>query len=146
MADWIRCKRGVLISALVPLLAITLAGCGITGGDVQSADRSFGDNARSIWDLFVPIFWLSVVIFVLVQGALIWAVIKFRYKDGDELPPQLHGNTKVEVAWTIAPAVILAVILVPTVITIADLASEPGGSSDGLNAQSTAIQTVLECG
>jgi cytochrome c oxidase subunit II len=125
MADWIRCRRGIVLGALAPLLALTLAGCGITGGQVQSANEIAGDNARAIWDLFVPIFWLSVVIFVLVQGALIWAVIKFRAKEGDPDPPQLHGNTKVEVAWTIAPAIILAVILVPTITTIADLASEP---------------------
>lgn len=128
MADWSRCKRGAIAGLVVPLLIIVLAGCGITGGQVQSADEIAGDNARSIWDLFVPIFWLSVVIFVLVQGALIWAVIRFRAKRADEVPPQLHGNTKVEVAWTIAPAVILAVILVPTVTTIADLASEPEDS------------------
>ncbi len=125
MAGWIRCGRRVVLGALVPLLALALAGCGITGGEVQSANETFADNAESIWNLFVPIFWLSVVIFVLVQGALIWAVIKFRYRDGDPPPPQLHGNTKVEVAWTIAPAVILAIILVPTITTIADLASEP---------------------
>lgn len=125
MADWIRCRRGIVLGALVPLLALTLTGCGITGGNIQSASETAGDNAGSIWGLFVPIFWLSVVIFVLVQGALIWAVIRFRYKDGDPVPPQLHGNTKVEVAWTIAPAVILAIILVPTITTIADLASEP---------------------
>jgi cytochrome c oxidase subunit II len=125
MADWIRCKRGIVLGTLVPLLALTLAGCGVTGGEVQSASELAGDNARSIWNLFVPIFWLSVVIFVLVQGALIWAVIRFRGKEGDPDPAQLHGNTKVEVAWTIAPAIILAVILVPTITTIADLASEP---------------------
>lgn len=125
MADLSRCKRGTIAGVLVPLLALILAGCGITGGEVQSANDVAGDNARTIWDLFVPIFWLSVVIFVLVQGALIWAVIRFRRKSEDEVPPQLHGNTKVEVAWTIAPAVILAVILVPTVTSIADLATEP---------------------
>jgi cytochrome c oxidase subunit II len=125
MADWIRCKRGVVLGTVVPLVAIVLAGCGITGGEVQSANETFGDNARKIWDLFVPIFWLSVVIFVLVQGALIWAVIRFRRRTEDEVPPQTHGNTRLEVAWTIAPALILAVILVPTIITIADLASEP---------------------
>jgi cytochrome c oxidase subunit II len=112
MADWIRYRRGMAVIASVPLLAIILAGCGITGGEAQSANETMGDNAARIWNLFVPIFWLSIVVFVLVQGALIWAVIKFRRKDGDEIPPQLHGNTKVEVAWTIAPAVILAVILV----------------------------------
>jgi cytochrome c oxidase subunit II len=125
MADLIRYRRGILLGAIVPLLALALAGCGITGGEAQSANVTVSDNARSIWNLFIPIFWLSVVIFVLVQGALIWAVIRFRYKEGDPLPPQLHGNTKVEVAWTIAPAIILAVILVPTITTIADLAREP---------------------
>jgi cytochrome c oxidase subunit II len=126
MADLIRCRRGIILGMLVPVLAFVLAGCsGITGGEFQSANETAGDNAGAIWNLFVPIFWLSVVIFVLVQGALIYAVIKFRYKEGDPAPAQLHGNTKVEIAWTIAPAIILAVILVPTITTIASLADEP---------------------
>jgi cytochrome c oxidase subunit II len=125
MADRIRWTRGALLAALFPLIVFILAGCSITGGELQSANVTRGDNAETIWNLFVPIFWLSVVVFVMVQGILIWAVIRFRRKPDSPTPPAIHGNTRLEIAWTIVPALILAVILVPTVMTIADLADEP---------------------
>ena len=41
------------------------------------------------------------------------------------MPPQIHGNTRLEIGWTIVPAVILAFVMVPTVATIWDLARKP---------------------
>ena len=45
-----------------------------------------------------------------------------RKDDEEHVPKQVHGNTRLEIMWTIAPAVLLAVVAVPTVITIFDLA------------------------
>jgi cytochrome c oxidase subunit 2 len=61
--------------------------------------------------------WATVV-FVLVEGALLFALFKFRERPGGGEPAQTHGNTQLEVVWTIIPAVILAFIAVPTVRTI----------------------------
>ena len=44
----------------------------------------------------------------------------------NENPKQIHGNTRLEIGWTIIPALLLAVIAVPTVGTIFDLAEDPG--------------------
>ena len=65
--------------------------------------------------------------FVLVQGAIIYTIFKFRRKKGEEPRPvrQIHGHTKLEIAWTIAPALILAGLAVPTVQTIFEHAEEP---------------------
>ena len=52
--------------------------------------------------------------------------IRFRHrKDRERMPAQIHGNTRLEIAWTIAPALILAVVMVPTVAVIWDLARKP---------------------
>lgn len=126
MASRSRYVRRVLILALAAMLVLLLSACSIVGGTPQSVNEPVGDNARKIWDLFVPIFWMSVIIFVIVQGILIVAVIKFRRKPGQPLPHAIHGNTKLEIAWTLAPALILAAIAVPTITTIADLARSPG--------------------
>ena len=62
--------------------------------------------------------------------ATVVLAIKFRYRPGkNENPKQIHGNTKLEIGWTIVPALILAVIAVPTVSTIFDLAKDPGPSA-----------------
>ncbi len=87
-----------------------------------------GPVARSQLNLFQIIFWTAVVVFIAVEGALVYAVIRFRRKPGQGLPAQTHGNTRLEVAWTIAPALVLAVIAVPTVTTLFDLAEPPEGA------------------
>ena len=118
--------RRALWASLALGLAVLLGACtGLYGGTPQAANSPAGSNAKSIWDLFVPIFWLSVVVFLIVFGVLITAVIRFRRKPGDPLPHPTHGNTKLEIVWTIIPALILAAIAVPTISTIANLAQTP---------------------
>ena len=77
-----------------------------------------GDFARLVDDLFqTTVFW-GVIVFVLVEGVLVYAILKFRGRPDDPEPRQTHGSTVLEVAWTIVPAFILAAIAVPTVKTI----------------------------
>ena len=83
--------------------------------------------AQAQLDLFLIIFWMAVIVFVVVVGALVYAVIRYRRKPGEEIPRQVHGNLRLEIAWTIAPALVLVVIAVPTIITIFDTANTPTG-------------------
>ena len=63
---------------------------------------------------------------MIVEGGIVLITIKYRHRKGrDRMPPQLHGNTRLEIGWTILPAVILAFVTVPTVATIWDLARQP---------------------
>jgi cytochrome c oxidase subunit II len=66
--------------------------------------------------LFVGIFWITTVALVLVQGVLVWFLIKYRRRDGagPRKAHFIHGNTRLEMAWTLAPAVILAVLALLT--------------------------------
>ena len=63
------------------------------------------------------VFW-AIVVFVLVEGALLLAILKFRGRPDDPEPRQIHGHTGLEVVWTIIPAFILVMIAVPTIRTI----------------------------
>ena len=85
-----------------------------------------GPIARRIDSLFWLTFWIAAAIFVVVEGAIVFATVFFRDRPGREEPKQTHGNPKLEVAWTIIPAVILAVIAVPTVGAIFDLTDDSG--------------------
>jgi cytochrome c oxidase subunit II len=63
--------------------------------------------------LFMQIFWIAMVVGVLVWGLLIYAVVRFRArKGGPKEGPHIHGNTKMEIAWTIAPALVMGWLLV----------------------------------
>jgi cytochrome c oxidase subunit 2 len=84
----------------------------------QSTLRPKGDFALMVDKLFrTTLFWATLV-FVLVEGALVFVIFKFRGKPDDPEPKQVHGNTMVEVIWTAIPALVLAMIAVPTVRTI----------------------------
>ena len=92
----------------------------------QDSLQPAGPYAQEIKNLFVPVFWIAVLVFVIVEGGIVLLVVKYRHRKGQErMPPQIHGNTRLEIGWTIVPAVILAVVMVPTVATIWDLARKP---------------------
>ncbi len=117
--------RKLVRTALLTGLAILLTGC---AGDQSMLDPK-GPFAAKPDDLFMLVFWIAVVVFVLVQGLIIFTAIKYRAKDGDDsLPVQTHGNTRLEIFWTVVPALILAGIAVPTVQQVFDLAEEPAGA------------------
>lgn len=80
-----------------------------------------GPFARTINDLFWPVFWIAVGVFVLVLVAIFVAAVLFRDRPDRKEPRQIHGNARLEVIWTVVPALILATIAVPTVQTVFDL-------------------------
>lgn len=111
--------------ALFAVAALALAGCG--GEDLPqnflAPEGPIAEKQDGLWNL---VFWVATAIFVIVEGALVFLLIRFRARPTDtELPKQTHGNTKLEILWTLIPAAILAVIAVPTVQLILELAAEP---------------------
>ena len=113
----------VLGVVLLVVLIAVVAGC--TPSHNQSTFDTAGPVARSQLTLFYWIFWAAVFVFVTVEGALVYTAIRYRRKPGDPDPEQIHGHTSLEVGWTILPAVVLAVVAVPTVLTIFDNANSP---------------------
>src|SRR5690606_362204 len=68
---------------------------------------------------------IAGVVFVLVMAVVFVVGLKFREDPDDpEMPKQIHGNTAWEIGWTVAPALILAVVSVLTVFTILDLTED----------------------
>jgi cytochrome c oxidase subunit 2 len=110
--------------AVVAAASVVLAGCEMGPRNEQNTLRPEGPAAQKIFDLFQPFFWIAVVIGVGVVLATFYVALKFRDK-GDRSPAQTHGNTPLEIGWTIIPALILVVMAVPTVRTIWDLAKAP---------------------
>ena len=92
--------------------------------DFLEPEGPIARRADELWDIA---FGIAAVIFVIVQGLIIYAIVRFRARPGREAR-QFHGNTKVEVILTVIPALILAGLAVPTVQTIMDLAKKPPGA------------------
>jgi len=114
--------RKILRTAPLASLALLLSAC--ASGAPQDTLEPEGPIARTIDNLVNPVFIVAGVVFLIIEVGTVLLVRKFRLRkdeDPDELPPQTHGNFKLEIAWTIAPAVLLAVIGVATVATLFDV-------------------------
>ena len=119
-------RRHVLALAVVAM-AFVLAACGDSDRPQDALDPQ-GPYARQVHDLAKPVFIIAGLVFVLVQGLVIYAAVKFRRRSEDEAPVQVHGNARMELTWTVIPAAILAVVGVLTVGSIVDLDREPTGA------------------
>jgi len=115
--------------ALVVPLAVFLSACA-SDAPLDTLEPE-GPAARQIDNLFNPVMIIAAVVFLLVQGGVLALAWKFRRrKDDDTLPTQTHGNFKLEIGWTIAPALLLAGIAVASVLTLLDLEDHPEGSTE----------------
>ena len=67
------------------------------------------NQGASIRQLYDVVFIIAAIIFFVVEGLILWTVLRYRRRPGDdELPPQTHGNTLAEALWTIIPTIIVA--------------------------------------
>jgi cytochrome c oxidase subunit II len=120
-----RGRRLVLVA--VAAVALLLAACSEVDNNGQNSLEPKGPQAQKIYDLFVPIAIIAILVGIAVTVATVVIAVKFRYRPGkNENPKQIHGNTRLEIGWTVLPALLLAIIAVPTVATIFDLAENPG--------------------
>jgi len=92
---------------------------------VQSGGSPNADEIASLYNIVLAI---AVVIFVAVEGGLIYALIKFRRRKGVEAE-QIHGNTRLEAGWTIGAALILVALATVTFIKLPAIQDPPNSSS-----------------
>jgi cytochrome c oxidase subunit II len=118
-----RSRKVVTAVSLGSAFALVLSGC--VGNARQDSLKAHGSVARQLNSLFIPVFWIAVAVFALVAGLVSYAVIRFRARSDDEAPKQIHGNTRLELTWTILPALLLAGIAIPTVKMVFDTNTFP---------------------
>ena len=112
-----RCSAKAVAVGLATFAAFGLSAC--SGPFPQSTLDPVSGFSNDLADLYSTIFWWAVFVFVVVEALLVYAVIRYRARPGQEGEPRhVHGHTALEIAWTLAPAVILVFIAVPTIQTI----------------------------
>jgi cytochrome c oxidase subunit 2 len=95
-------------------------------------------NADSIHTLYVMVFILALFIFAAVEGTLVYSLFKYKAKRGRRAA-QIHGNTKLEIGWTVGAAVILVFITAFTFIKLPSI-TNPKPSLVGSNGQTAMVQ------
>jgi cytochrome c oxidase subunit 2 len=90
-----------------------LGGCAWDGPQSTLVART--DFAHQILYVYGIITWVSLGILAVVLIALAWVLLRYRRRPGDGLPRQVRGHALLEIGWTIAPAIVLLVIAIPTI-------------------------------
>jgi cytochrome c oxidase subunit 2 len=105
------------LTAGLALFAVSATAC--SGQYPNSIFTRYTEFNRDIAHLFSILIWLGTIVFVFVEAILLYTLLRFRRRRGATVEPkQVHGNTTLEILWTIIPAVVLVFIAVPTVRTI----------------------------
>jgi len=95
------------------LLMAFLSACGEE--HLQSTISPVTDYGEVSHRLYVQVFWWTMIILAVVLTVLTYVLVRFREKPGQERPKPIHGHMGLEIAWTIAPALIVVAIVIPTI-------------------------------
>jgi cytochrome c oxidase subunit 2 len=88
-------------------------------------------NADQIDSLYKIVLYMAAFVFVIVEGALVYSVYRFRAKR-NPVAAQIHGNTRLEIGWTVAAALILVVLTVVTFVKLPSIINPPNSDANGL--------------
>jgi cytochrome c oxidase subunit 2 len=96
-------------------------------------------NANEIASLYKIVLYLAAFVFVVVEGALLYSLFRFRAKR-NRVAAQIHGNTRLEIGWTVAAALILVVLTVITFVKLPSIVNPPNSDADGMALSASVTQ------
>jgi cytochrome c oxidase subunit II len=122
-------RRWPLLMGVVILAPLLLSACGentpsILGGNPPSILNTAGPVAQDESIVFWAILIIAAIVFVAVEGMLVYSIFRFRERPGMGTPRQNHGDMRLEIAWTVAPMVVLFIVLFFTIRGIFQVAPE----------------------
>ena len=127
-------RKGILL-ALLSLFAAVILVLPLTFGlpEGGSPPDSITESGDAINQVYWVVFGLAAFVFLVVEATLIVFIFRFRRR-GDTPPdvegPQIHGNTRVEIVWTVIPAVMLLGLAIYTFLRVPDVEAKPGAGED----------------
>jgi cytochrome c oxidase subunit 2 len=106
-----RSARALLTTIGLAALAFVLSSCDV-GGLSPIFPDPVSPNGKGIYDTYVGISVVAIIVFIGVEAALLWVVLRYRRsrQPAGYMPPQVHGHTGLEIGWTIAPLIIVLAI------------------------------------
>jgi cytochrome c oxidase subunit II len=87
-------------------------------------------NANEINSLYRIVLYIALVIFFGVEGVLAYTLVRFRKRKG-AVAAQIHGNTRLEIGWTLGAAFVLLVLSVVTFAKLSSIQDPPNSSPGG---------------
>ena len=121
-----RLKSRTILFGLMAALFLFAVGCSKDG---MSTWDALGPVAEKQLELFNVLMWVMVAVFVLVEGVLVYAIVRYRARPGQPKPPQIHGNNTLEITLTIIPTILVLGLGIWSVFTLFDLDQPPTDGS-----------------
>jgi cytochrome c oxidase subunit 2 len=128
----------VLVAALLGLLVAAPSAL----ADAFTPESGGSPNADDIDTLYKVTLYVAIVIFLIVEGTLIWTLVRHRSRRAGPDAAQIRGNTPLEVGWTVAAALILVVLTVVTFVYLDDIENPPESGPNGLNASQASFASI----
>jgi cytochrome c oxidase subunit 2 len=123
-----RTRRRVFAVAFAASLAGVLALAVGASADLLTPESGGSPNADDIDTLYKIVLAVAAVIFVGVEGVLLYSLVRFRSRE-DAVPAQIRGNTRLEVGWTIGAAAVLVVLAIVTFAMLGEIRSPPNSAA-----------------
>ena len=130
--------------AVAPLLSVALVLAVVSSafGDALTPESGGSPNADRIDSLYKITLAIAAVVFVGVEGALLYSLLKFRARKG-RVAAQIRGNTNLEIGWTVGAAVVLVFLTVFTFIKLGGIVNpEPSGAGSLAGGQGVLYAAV----
>jgi cytochrome c oxidase subunit 2 len=108
-----RARKLISPGALGLAASIVAGSAGANTSNGYNLPTGVTDLARDMYGLHMEVFWICVGIAVVVFGAMIYTLLKFRHSQGAVPDTTMLHSTKVEIIWTVIPVVILVVMAIP---------------------------------
>jgi cytochrome c oxidase subunit 2 len=134
-----RSRTAFLAALAVLALALLLAPGAFATEYLTPRSGGGSPNAEKIDTLYKVAFGIGILIFLLVEGVLVYSLVKFRHRRGGPEPAQIRGNTPLEIGWTVGAAVILLVLTVVTFVFLGDI-KNPSKSQTPVPTQAAGTQ------
>ena len=130
------------MAAVAAALAAFLVLATGASADPITPESGGSQQAEDIDTLYRITLYIAIVIFLIVEGTLIWSLVRYRRRRGGPEAAQIRGNTPLEMGWTVAAALILVVLTVVTFIYLPEIENPPPSGPNGLRASQARFASV----
>lgn len=135
----LRRRRTLGALASVALLGLLLAPDAFASA--LTPEKGGSPAANHIWSLYLITLIIAAVIFVGVEGALIYCLVRFRARKGREAK-QVHGSARLEIGWTVGAALVLVALATVTFLDLRDIRDPTNSGPNGLNLSGSEYVTT----
>jgi cytochrome c oxidase subunit 2 len=131
-----------MLAALAAALLALFVAAPSALADTFTPESGGSSNANDIDTLYKITLYVAIAIFLIVEGTLIWSLVRFRSRRAGPDAAQIRGNTPLELGWTLGAALILVVLTLVTFLYLPDIENPPESGSNGLQASQTRFASI----